>query len=80
MLDRTAAADVTVHLDVVRRIGEHRRRFRSPKEGVVSHRFECAAAIETMVIQKPKIANARYRRPNGRVELIGAICVLGYIQ
>ena len=58
MLDRTAAADVTVHLDVVRRIGEHRRRFRGPKEDIISRWIECAAAIQAMITQQPKIANA----------------------
>ena len=70
MLDRTAAADVTLYLDVIRGIGEHRRRFRGPKNGVVSRRIEGAAAIQAMVIREPKIANARYRRSNGRVEVI----------
>ena len=41
--------------------------FAVPEEGCqwTIARFECAAAIETMIIQKPKIANERYRRSNG---------------
>jgi hypothetical protein len=50
MLDPAAAADVTVYLDVIRWIGEHRRRFLGPKDGVVSRRIECAAAIQAMII------------------------------
>jgi hypothetical protein len=33
-----------------------------------------------MITQQPTVANVRYRGSNGRVELIGAICVLAYIQ
>jgi hypothetical protein len=48
-----------------RRIGEHRRYIRSPKDGVVSRCIECVAAIQAMVVQQPKVAKMRHRGTDG---------------
>jgi hypothetical protein len=59
-----------VDLDVVGRVGEHRRRLGAFEENVISARFQRRAAKETVIAKDPEIAWPRDGWPRGKLKLV----------
>ena len=64
---------MTVYLDVIRRVREHRRGFRTPEKHVISGRIERIAAIDAVISEQPEIAAARDGRSSKDVEFVGGV-------